>query len=95
MDEPITEAELKILISVSGFAVDLVIQPVDGEGERGWALYAAYNSGKVVRKLYAVTQEPRHYLSASKAIQWGVKMGFRSISLYAEKDSYGKIPGGK
>jgi hypothetical protein len=86
-EKPLDKNALDELIRFSGYAVDMILQYVPDD--KGYFLiYAKYHKGQVTRQVYTQRNTPRKFKDVQRAIDWGKRIGFKSITLSIEYTTY-------
>lgn len=85
-EKPLEKRALDELV-LSGYAVDMLLEYVPDDGGC-YLIYVKYHQGQVTRQVYNQRNKPRNFRNIERAIDWGKRMGFRSVSLYIDYDSY-------
>lgn len=86
-EKPLDKNALDELIRFSGYTVDMMLQYVP-EDNGGYLIYAKYQHGQVVRQVYTQRNTPRRFKDLQRAIDWGKRIGFRSVALTIEYNTY-------
>src|SRR5690606_41621884 len=86
-EKPLDKNALDELIRFSNYTVDMILQYVPED--RGYFLiYVKYHQNQIVRQVYTQRNAPRKFKDLQRAINWGKRMGFRSVSLTIEYNNY-------
>lgn len=86
-EKPLDKNALDELIRFSGYDVNMILQ-YDSEEEGGYLIYAKYHNGQVTRQVYTQRNTPRNFKDIQRAIDWGKRIGFKSVTLVIEYQSY-------
>lgn len=87
-EKPIDKMTLDELIKFSGHKADMILQ-YNEENEKGYFLiFVKYGSPCIVRQLYTQRKKARRFFDLKRAINWGKKVGFNSVSLNIKYSEY-------
>jgi hypothetical protein len=86
-EKPLDKNGLDELIRFSGYTVDMILQYVP-EDSGSFLIYAKYHQNQIVRQVFTQRNTPRKFKDLHRAIDWGKKIGFRSVSLVVEYSTY-------
>lgn len=91
-EQPLDKNALDELIKFSGYSVDMILK-YETSPENGGAfyIYVRYNKNQIIRQVYSQRKSPRSFKSVERAIDWGKKIGFRSVILNIDYQSYPDI----
>ncbi|EJG1004483.1 MULTISPECIES: hypothetical protein [Vibrio] len=88
-EKPLDKNALDELIRYSGYDVHMILQYTHEEGKGVYLIYAKYHNGQVTRQVYTQRNTPRNFKDIQRAIDWGKRIGFRTITLTID---YGVYP---
>jgi len=88
-EKPLDKLALDELIRFSGYDVHMILQYMhDGEDKGTFLIYAKYHNGQVTRQVYTQRNTPRNFKDIQRAIDWGSRIGFKSVSLTIDYSAY-------
>ena len=85
-NKPLNQGHVDEFISFSGSSLDMILQYVPED--KGYYLIFSKYPNKVVRQFYTQRNTPRKFKDLQRAIIWGKRMGFRSVTITIDYDSY-------
>ena len=86
-EKPLDKNALDELIRFSGYDVHMILQYV--QEEKGtFLIYAKYHNGQVTRQVYTQRNTPRKFKDIQRAIDWGKRIGFKSVALSIDYSTY-------
>ncbi|PCS24024.1 hypothetical protein [Candidatus Enterovibrio escicola] len=88
--KPLDKNMLDELIRYSGYDVHMILQYTPGEGKGVYLIYAKYHNEQVTRQVYTQRNTPRNFKDIKRAIDWGKRIGFVTITLTID---YAVYPG--
>lgn len=88
-EKPLDKNALDELIRYSGYDVHMILHYTqDNEGKGFFLIYAKYHNGQVIRQVYTQRNSPRNFKHIHRAIDWGKRIGFKSVSLIVDYSYY-------
>ncbi|HHF0534541.1 TPA: hypothetical protein ACPHXL_003502 [Vibrio alginolyticus] len=88
-EKPLDKNALDELIRYSGYDVHMILQYVRDEDDKGiFLIYAKYHNGQVTRQVYTQRNTPRNFKDVQRAIDWGKRIGFKSVTLTIDYSGY-------
>lgn len=86
-EKPLEKNALDELISRSGYKVDMILKYSKNEGGK-YFIFVKYNQGQVVRQVYTQRNTPRAFKDFKRALDWGKRIGFNSVSMSLSFEDY-------
>lgn len=88
-EKPLDKNALDELIRYSGYDVYMILQYVRNKNEKGFFLiYAKYHNNHVTRQVYTQRRTPRKFKDLQRAIDWGKRIGFKSVTITIDYSGY-------
>lgn len=84
-EKPIQQEDIEILLG-AGFNFDLIL---DFDLEiNAYLIYVKYHNKTVIRQVYSQRKKPRAFKDIKRAIDWGKKIGFKTVSTTIKYSDY-------
>lgn len=83
---PLDKNALDELIRFSGYKVDMILQysPED----QAYLIFAKYHQNQLTRQVFTQRNTPRKFKDIGRAIIWGKRIGFSSVSLVMDYGAF-------
>ena len=76
-EKPVQQEEIENLLG-AGFNFDLILDfDLD---KNAYLIYVKYHNKKIIRQVYSQRKRPRAFKDIKRAIDWGKKLGFKTVS---------------
>jgi hypothetical protein len=85
-NKPLNKILVDEFISFSGNSLDMILQYVPED--KGYYLIFSKYPNKNLRQVYTQRNTPRKFKDLQRAIVWGKRMGFRSVTITIDYDLY-------